>query len=164
MLPCLILSIIRYASRVKWSNPVKGVAPSPTHCCSRYQKGSLCLPSTSIANFIYFLALLFNIILVTPWNNFISALVDGPRCSLSDNESPLVSRTLLSILGDLHNAVVWIVSFGVSFSSLFSSLFSKRVNNNNNNNNNLTIQTNGIGKTHQHSWKMRRTNSAKILR
>ena len=30
--------------------------------------------------------------------------------SLSDNKSPQVSRTLLSILGDLHNAVVWMVS------------------------------------------------------
>ena len=30
--------------------------------------------------------------------------------SLSDNKSPQVSRTLLSILADLNNAVVWIVS------------------------------------------------------
>ena len=28
--PCLTLSIIRYVSRVKWSNPGKGVVPSPT--------------------------------------------------------------------------------------------------------------------------------------
>ena len=28
--PCLALSNIRYVSRVKWSNPGKGVAPSPT--------------------------------------------------------------------------------------------------------------------------------------
>ena len=28
--PYLTLSIIRYVSRVKWSNPEKGVAPSPT--------------------------------------------------------------------------------------------------------------------------------------
>ena len=27
--PCLTLSIIRYVSRVKWSNPGKGVVPSP---------------------------------------------------------------------------------------------------------------------------------------
>ena len=32
---CLTLSIIRYGSRVKWSNPGKGVAPSPTHWCSK---------------------------------------------------------------------------------------------------------------------------------
>ena len=30
MPPCLTLSIIRYGSRVKWSNPGKGIAPSPT--------------------------------------------------------------------------------------------------------------------------------------
>ena len=28
--PCLTLSIVRYGSRVKCSNPGKGVAPSPT--------------------------------------------------------------------------------------------------------------------------------------
>ena len=30
MPPCLTLSIIRYVSRVKWSNLGNGVAPSPT--------------------------------------------------------------------------------------------------------------------------------------
>ena len=34
--PCLTLSNIRYVSRVKWSNPQKGVAPSPTPRCSSY--------------------------------------------------------------------------------------------------------------------------------
>ena len=38
MPPCLTLSIIRYGSRVKWSNPGKGVAPSPTHWCSKQSK------------------------------------------------------------------------------------------------------------------------------
>ena len=31
----------RYRSRVKWSNPGKGVAPSSTPWCSSYRKGSL---------------------------------------------------------------------------------------------------------------------------
>ena len=39
--PCLILSNIRYVSRVTWSNPGKGVAPSPTSWCSSNWKGSL---------------------------------------------------------------------------------------------------------------------------
>ena len=39
--PCLILGNIRYVSRVKWSNPGKGVAPYPTYRCSSYWKGSL---------------------------------------------------------------------------------------------------------------------------
>ena len=38
---CLTLSIIRYRSRVKWSNLGKGVAPSSTPWCSSYRKGSL---------------------------------------------------------------------------------------------------------------------------
>ena len=38
--PCLTLSIIRYGSRIKWSNPWKGVPPFPTPWCSSYRKGS----------------------------------------------------------------------------------------------------------------------------
>ena len=38
--PCLTLSSIRYISRVKWSNPGKGVASSPTTRCRSYWKGS----------------------------------------------------------------------------------------------------------------------------
>ena len=39
--PYLTLSVIRYISRVKWFNPGKGVAPSPTPRCSSYWKESL---------------------------------------------------------------------------------------------------------------------------
>ena len=39
--PCLALSITRYGSRVKWSNPGKGGAPFPTPYCCSYRKGSL---------------------------------------------------------------------------------------------------------------------------
>ena len=38
MPPCLTLSIIRYGSMVKWSNPGKGVAPFPTPWCSKLSK------------------------------------------------------------------------------------------------------------------------------
>ena len=41
MLPCFTISIIRYISRVKWSNEGKGVAPSPTPWSSSYWKGGL---------------------------------------------------------------------------------------------------------------------------
>ena len=34
MPPCLAVSIIRYGSRVKWSNPGKGVVPFSTPRCS----------------------------------------------------------------------------------------------------------------------------------
>ena len=33
---CLMLNNIRYVSRVKWSNPGKGVVPFPTSQCSSY--------------------------------------------------------------------------------------------------------------------------------
>ena len=38
---CSILSVIRYVSRVKWSNPGKGVMLFSTHRYSCYWKGSL---------------------------------------------------------------------------------------------------------------------------
>ena len=38
---CLTLNIIRYVSRIEWSNPGKGVAPSLTLRCSSCWKGSL---------------------------------------------------------------------------------------------------------------------------
>ena len=41
IIPCLTLSIIRYISRVKSSNPGEEVVPSPTPWCSSYRKGSL---------------------------------------------------------------------------------------------------------------------------
>ena len=41
MSPCLTLSILRYGSRVKWSNPGKWVALYPTPGCSSYRKWSL---------------------------------------------------------------------------------------------------------------------------
>ena len=41
MPPCLKPSIIKYVSRVKWSNPGEEVAPSPTPRCCSYWKESL---------------------------------------------------------------------------------------------------------------------------
>ena len=41
MPPCLTLSIIWSGSRLKWSNPGKEAASSPTPWCSSYWKGSL---------------------------------------------------------------------------------------------------------------------------
>ena len=53
MCPCLTLSIIRYVSRVKWSNPGKGVAPSlhlDVVACEKRAFGS---PMTTVANFYF---------------------------------------------------------------------------------------------------------------
>ena len=41
MPPCFIISIIGYVSRVKWSSPGKGEAPTSTNQCSSYWKESL---------------------------------------------------------------------------------------------------------------------------
>ena len=53
MLPCLALSIIRYLSRVKWSNLGGGVAPSPKGEVV-IEKGAFWSPPTTVANFTYF--------------------------------------------------------------------------------------------------------------
>ena len=60
--PCLTLSNIRYVSRVKWSNPRKRVAPSPTFWCSSYWKGNL-LVAFDYSHQLYFVYLLVWIIL-----------------------------------------------------------------------------------------------------
>ena len=52
--PCLTLSIIRYRSMVKWSNPEKGVALSSTPRCNSYWKESLGSPWTFVTYFTYF--------------------------------------------------------------------------------------------------------------
>ena len=48
MLPCLTLTIIKWGSRVKWSNPGNGVVPSPTLWCSSYWKGSLLVANLTL--------------------------------------------------------------------------------------------------------------------
>ena len=50
--------------------------------------------------------------------------------SLSDNKSPQVSRTILSILANLNNTVVWMVSIVILFPSPLLSNCSDRTNNN----------------------------------
>ena len=76
MPPCLTLSIIRYGSRVKWSNPGKGVAPSPTPWCSKLSKRELFgSPSTMVANFTYYGCLIaFLLSFLTLSVNFIHLL------------------------------------------------------------------------------------------
>ena len=57
--PCLKLSNIRYVSRVKWSNPGKGVTPSPTSQCSSSWKGSLSVALDYSHQLYFFLSLLY---------------------------------------------------------------------------------------------------------
>ena len=76
--PCLTLSKVRYVSRVKWSNPGKGVAP-PRLGVVAIEKGAFWSPSTTVANFTTFMAeKIFTqvfthqgpiLALVYPWHN-----------------------------------------------------------------------------------------------
>ena len=54
MPPCLALSIIRLASRVKWSNPGKELRP-PLHLgVVAIKKGAFGTPSTKVVNLLFF--------------------------------------------------------------------------------------------------------------
>ena len=59
MPPCLTLSVISYGSRVKWSNPKKGVAPFPTPRCSSYL-GPPRLGSPTLFLLMYEIGVLWN--------------------------------------------------------------------------------------------------------
>ena len=51
-----------------------------------------------------------SISLFTPWELFSSVLVNCISLEFERQHSPQVSRTLLGILADLNNAVVWMIS------------------------------------------------------
>ena len=55
ILPCLTLSDIRYVSRLKWSNPGKGVTPVRITHVVAIKNGALWLPSTTVPNFTHYL-------------------------------------------------------------------------------------------------------------
>ena len=62
---CLTLSIIKYVSRVKWSNLGKGVAPSSTPWYGSYWKWSFWIA----LNYSHKLYLLLYIYIMCPWCN-----------------------------------------------------------------------------------------------
>ena len=82
--PCLTLSIIRYISRVKWSNPGKGVAPASPPWCSSYWKGSLRV-ALDYSCQLYFYR--YYIILKTPGSFF---FVDLGHVNLLPSEQPKI--------------------------------------------------------------------------
>ena len=55
VLDATLLYTQHYKVRVKWSNPGKGVAPSPTLGVVAIEKGAFESPSTTVANFTFFL-------------------------------------------------------------------------------------------------------------
>ena len=54
MPPCLTLSILRYGSRVKWSNLEKGVAPPQHLVVVAIENGAFRSLSTTVANFTFY--------------------------------------------------------------------------------------------------------------
>ena len=77
-------------------------------CCSCYVDPSIVCIVSGLRNQSFFI-----IIIVTP----LSVIYIN---ELSDSKSPQISRTLLSILVDLNNAVVWMVSTRPLISKSFS--------------------------------------------
>ena len=55
VLDASLLNTQHYKVRVKWNNPVKGVAPSPTPWCSGYKKESLRVTLEYGSHLSYFL-------------------------------------------------------------------------------------------------------------
>ena len=77
---------------------------------------------------IKFIIIIIIIIIITPFGFFTPALADGFSLESEWQQVSSLSRTLLSILANLNNAVVWIArspifnSFG-PFTKLFSVLW-----------------------------------------
>ena len=86
MPPCLTLSIIRYGSRVKWSNPKKGVHP-PLHLgLVVIEKGAFGSPSTMVANFTFCLMATFTSYLM-------------PKPAFFDQWNPNIAMSMEEVCG-----------------------------------------------------------------
>ena len=108
----LLLIIMRFGllAGIRWSVCMLKSHRSLWESFSRTGAGLCIYPFIIIIiSIIVILSLL--LLLFTPWEFFTSVLADGLfHSSLSDSESPKVSRTFLSILAGLNNVVVWVVS------------------------------------------------------
>ena len=100
--PCLTLSNISCVSRVKWSNPGKGVAPSPTPWCSSYWKGRL-LVALNYSRQLYFLLRLSAATGAKNNNSFVICY-----------HNPGVNSKMFTIL-------IYIVEFGIILLIIFTS-------------------------------------------
>ena len=117
--PCLTLSIIRYGSRVNWSNPGRGVAPFPIPLCSSYRKGSLWVTlnyGCQLYFLLYFmLKWVFLISNYIVW--FVWVLWHINLCRLFNVQSVFIQiNSSIS-----NNSVVWLVVLFYGVSTLFRS-------------------------------------------
>ena len=126
--PCLTLSNIRYVSRVKWSNPRKGVAPSPTRQCSSYWKENL-LVALDYGRQLYFI-IRFGRLAEIWWSVCISksqrglcvsfSWIDSGLCLFQvklhllsqfpvDHPAHLVVPSFIFFLYSLHSLIMWLI-------------------------------------------------------
>ena len=95
----LTLSNIRYVSRIKWSNPGKGVVLSPTSQSSIYWKGSL-LVALDYSRQLYFI--------LESWSEFFTNGL-GDQGSIADRVIPKTQKWYL-MLPCLTNSIIWYIS------------------------------------------------------
>ena len=121
-------------------NPLSGFAPKQTKGLSAWRTTYIVLHNEQLnlqhCKFFFFLINTKSCLLADNWSSlpynynliiktrefFTPALADGILLILRDSKSPQVSRTLLSIVVNLNNAVVWTV-FTWPLISKFSSPF-----------------------------------------
>ena len=135
MPPCLTLSIIRYGSRIKWSNPEKGVAPSTTPRCSKLSKressGHSRLWSPTLLTIILLLWEFFTpadgLLLEFEWQNVSSSFLDSSQysdrfqqcCSLDGLYLSSDFEVFSSLLGLLRAHLLQLISSSPPYSIVF---------------------------------------------
>ena len=125
MPPFLTLSIIRYGSRVKWSNPGKGVAPFPTPRCISYWKGSLRVTLDSCGQ-LYFTVCKFMCVCVCVYIHvytLVHIYFQVSRFCFFLSLSPLLECKIVSVL--VHACVcayIYIYIYGHPQTDLFRSM------------------------------------------
>ena len=98
MPPCLTLSIIRYISRIKWSNPGNGVTLSLIRWCCSYWKGSL-LATLDNGHQLYLLSLYLYFFLCHPsWSNNVPFEIIKSWCLRFKRKLIFIKKTIWGIL------------------------------------------------------------------
>ena len=104
--PYLALSNKRYGSRVKWSNPGKGVVPSPAPRCSSYWKGRprVTLDDSHLLYFtIYICVCVF--VCVVSWVSHNTT--SGRKLNFWSSRKCGVASFLQLLSGSLRPGVIW---------------------------------------------------------
>ena len=103
MLACLALSIKRYGSRVKWSNPGNGAAPSQHFGAVAIENGAYWSSSTKVTNFTFYLLLQ---IFKTMEKSEFRVLIK--HCILMEKIQSQQSSGLISVIWTLFRRKTWL--------------------------------------------------------